>query len=858
VGYEDLQSIVGLTDDQVSQRLHDEGFNELPTSRPKSILGIAMEVIREPMVLLLVACGTVYLLIGREYVGDARMLLGCVFVVMGITIVQERRTERAIEALRDLSSPRALVIRSGQRRRIAGREVVRGDVIVLAEGDRVPADAVLRHALGLAANESLLTGESVPVRKSSSVDAMVMPRPGGEDLPFVFSGTLISSGQGVAEVLATGSRTELGKIGRSLQAVEQEQTLLQRETGRIVLNLAAFGLAVCAVVVVIYALTRGDTGQTWKEGLLVGLTMAMATLPEELPVVLTVFLALGAWRISQKQVLTRRMPAIETLGAATVLCVDKTGTLTLNQMSVRRLSAGGELFDVADAGRTHLPERFHELVEFGILASKREPFDPMEKALRELGDAYLARTEHLHENWTLEHEYPLSAQQLALSHVWQSTEDSQRVVASKGAPEAIADLCHLDAALTQRVLEQATAMANDGLRVLGVAKGLLGPTGLPHTQHDVHFEFVGLVGLADPIRPTVPATVRECYGAGIRVVMITGDYQGTAVNIARQIGLKSPEEVITGPELDQMGDEQLRERIDRVNLFARVVPEQKLRIVQALKARHEIVAMTGDGVNDAPALKAAHIGVAMGGRGTDVAREASALVLLDDDFSSIVAAVKLGRRIFDNIKKAVSYVFAVHVPILGLSVIPVIMGDWPVILMAVHVVFLELIIDPACSVIFEAEREEPDVMDRPPRDPQEGLFTMRSLGLSLIQGFSVLAVVLAVFVVSRWAGHAEADCRALTFVTLVVSNLCLILTNRSRSRTILTMFKEPNAALWWVTGGAIVFIGTVLRVPFLTNLFHFSRLHPTDLAICFVVGVASIGWFEILKIVTARRRVRPA
>ncbi|MBP8304466.1 MAG: cation-translocating P-type ATPase [Phycisphaerae bacterium] len=859
MGHEfDLQSLIGLTEEEAARRLGEEGYNELPGGQKRGILRIALEVIREPMFLLLVGCGTVYLLMGREYIGDALMLLGFVFVVMGITVVQERRTERAVEALRDLSSPRALVIRDGRRKRIAGREVARGDILILAEGDRVPADAVLRHALSLSANESLLTGESVPVRKSASGEALAMPRPGGDDLPFVYSGTLISSGQGVAEVLATGLGTELGKIGRSLQGLEQEQTPLQRETARLVRNLAAFGLAVCAVVVVIYALTRGDTGQTWKEGLLVGLTMAMATLPEELPVVLTVFLALGAWRISKKQVLTRRMPAIETLGAATVLCVDKTGTLTLNQMSVQRLYAGGAVFDVTDRSRRSLPERFHELLEFGILASKREPFDPMEKALRQVGDTYLAKTEHLHENWTLEHEYPLSPQQLALSHVWRSTARGRRVVACKGAPEAIADLCHLDEAQTRLVLDQATAMANDGLRVLGVAKGLLGPAGLPQTQHDVHFDFVGLVGMADPIRPTVPATVKECYGAGIRVVMITGDYPGTAVHIARQIGLKSPQEVITGPELDQMGDEQLQERIDRVNLFARVVPEQKLRIVQALKARHEIVAMTGDGVNDAPALKAAHIGVAMGGRGTDVAREAAALVLLDDDFSSIVAAVKLGRRIFDNIKKAVSYVFAVHVPILGLSVIPVIMGDWPVILMAVHVVFLELIIDPACSVIFEAEREEPDVMDRPPRDPQEGLFTMRSLGLSLIQGFGVLAVVLAVFVVSRWAGHAEADCRALTFVTLVVSNLCLILTNRSWSRTILTMFKEPNAALWWVAGGAVVFISMVLFVPFLRELFHFSRLHAGDLMLCLGAGVASIGWFEVLKIATARRRVARA
>ena len=852
----DVRHISGLSQSQVDQRLAEEGYNELPTGSRRSVFAIALEVVREPMFLLLVACGTIYLVMGREHITDAFMLLGFVFLVMGITVVQERRTERALEALRDMSSPRALVVRDGRQQRIAGREVVRGDFIILAEGDRIPADAVLRHTINLSVDESLLTGESVPVRKMASLDATEMARPGGDDLPHIFSGTLVTSGQGVAEVLGTGPRSELGKIGKALEGVEQEQTLLQRETGRMVRRLAVLGLSLCALVVVVYGLTRGN----WTHGLLAGITMAMATLPEEFPVVLTVFLALGAWRISRHRVLTRRIPAIETLGAATVLCVDKTGTLTQNRMSVRMLFAGGQVFDADDPVAKSLPETFHEILEFGILASKRDPFDPMEKALNELGGKYLAKTEHLHDNWTLIQEYPLSPGLLALSHVWQSPNGADFVIAAKGAPEAIADLCHFDAARQAELGRHVLAMADQGLRVLGAAKCHFRQADLPGGQHDFPFEFVGLIGLADPVRPTVPAAIRECYTAGIRVVMITGDYAGTAQNIARQIGLAKPESVITGPELDAMTDEELTRRIPDVNIFARVVPEQKLRLVNALKANRQIVAMTGDGVNDAPALKAAHIGVAMGGRGTDVAREAAALVLLDDDFSSIVAAIRMGRRIFDNIKKAISYIFAIHVPIAGLSAFPVFFSDWPLILLPVHVVFLELIIDPSCSVVFEAEQAEPDVMTRPPRNPLERLFSLKSISLSILQGASVLAVVLGILLLARYWGEtegvsramAEGTSRAMAFVTLVVANLGLILTNRSWSRTILSMFGAPNAALWWVLGGAATFLTIALCVPFVRRLFQFEAMHIGDVLLCLGAGVASILWFEALKWVRGR------
>ncbi|ABC76000.1 cation-translocating P-type ATPase [Syntrophus aciditrophicus] len=845
----DPKNFPGLSEAEAAKRLKEEGYNELPSSRQRSIWTIAFEVVREPMFLLLVACGIIYLFLGDVH--EALMLLGFVFVVMGITLYQERKTERALEALRDLSSPRALVIRNGAERRIAGREVVRGDILVVKEGDRIPADAVLLSCLSLLVDESLLTGESVPVRKSAAPCPDGMKRPGGDDLPFIYSGTLAVQGQCIAQVQAIGIHTEIGKIGRALQNVEPEESLLQRETGRLVRNLAVLGLSLCALVIVVYGLTRGN----WLHGFLAGITLAMATLPEEFPVVLTVFLALGAWRISQKRVLTRRVPAVETLGSATVLCVDKTGTLTENRMTVRKLFAQGEYCTIGNSAWPILPESCHQLAEFSILASQIDPFDPMEKAIRHLGDTSLAGTEHLHEDWTLVHEYALSPELLSMSRVWKSPNGRDYIIAAKGSPEAIIDLCHLDRKEAAELSRHISALADEGLRVLGVAEARFEPRALPDGQHDFIFEFLGLIGLEDPVRRTVPESIQECRSAGIRVVMITGDYPGTARNIARQIGLTLNDSLITGPELDSMSDEELQRRISEVNIFARVVPEQKLRIVEALKANGEIVAMTGDGVNDAPALKSAHIGIAMGGRGTDVARESASLVLLDDDFSSIVQAVRLGRRIFDNIRKAMAYIFAIHVPIAGMSLIPVLF-KWPLVLMPVHILFLELIIDPACSIVFENEKEEADVMKRPPRNPGEPLLNGRILAISLLQGVSVLCIILAVFIVSLYQDHGERDARALTFTTLIVANLCLILTNRSWSRTILGSLRSPNPALWWVIGGTLLFLGLVLYIPFLQDLFKFDRLHSSDLWLCLTAGIFSILWFEGLKLFNGLRGKR--
>ncbi len=838
----DPNDMHGLTHAEASLRLQIEGMNELPTARSRDIPAIALEVVRQPMFLLLLVAGTIYLLLGD--ISDALMLLGFVCMVMGITIYQERKTERVLEALRDISSPRALVVREGVAQRIAGREVVRGDILVLAEGDRVPADAALISCNDFATDESMLTGESVPVRKIGQPDALKLNPPGGDDLPFVYSGTLVVQGHGTARVLATGPHTELGKIGKALQVLDNETTPLQKEINRLVRNLAIIGTLLSLLLIMIYGLSRGD----WLHGFLAGITLAMSILPEEYPFVLIVFMAMGAWRISRHQVLTRRMPTVETLGSATVLCVDKTGTLTLNQMTVQQLIVGDASFVVA-ASHTPLPETFHELVEFSILASKTDPFDPMEKAIHALGKFYLTDTEHLHHDWSLVHEYSLSPELLALSHVWQASDRNEYVVATKGAPEAVADLCHLGEHQLPKLATQVNILAAQGMRVLGVAKASYRGREWPGVQHDFEFEFIGLIGLADPVRPTVAAAIKECIAAGIRVVMITGDYPATAAAIAQQICLPGKHDnIITGMELNQMDDATLRERIRHNNIFARMVPEQKLRLVKALKANGEVVAMTGDGVNDAPALKAAHIGIAMGGRGTDVAREAAALVLLDDDFASIVRAVRIGRSIFDNLRKAMAYILAVHIPIAGLSLIPLLLG-WPTVFAPVHIVFLEMIINPACSIAFEAEPAERNVMQRPPRNPQEPLFGRQVILLSLLQGTLLLLTTLLVLGYALHHGATEEEARALTFSTLVIGNLGLILVNRSWQLNIFSSLNSRNSALWWVVGGALSFLLLTLHLPFLRVIFHFAPLTPYQLALSVAAGLCSVLWFELLKLI---------
>ena len=823
----------GLSSVEAARRLDADGYNELPGDARHGLLATLWHTVTEPMFVLFVAASALYVVLGD--LREAALLLFAVAVVFTITVVQARRTERVLGALRDMTSPRALVVRDGVQRRIPGREVVRGDIVLLAEGDRVPADGLVLAGGAIECDESLLTGESVPVRKCIAEPARTaqFTPPGGDDLPVVYSGSVLVRGQAVVEIHRTGRDTELGHIGAALRAVKAEPTPLQREIARLVRVVASLALLLCAGIVVTIGAHRGD----WLGGFLAGITAAMALIPEEFPVVLTVFLALGAWRISQQRVYTRRLAAIEALGAATVLCVDKTGTLTENRMRVARLvDTAGASCDVE--GADCLPEDFHTLVEFGILASAVNPFDPMEQAFRALGERLLAGTEHLHANWTLAHEYAIAPAMLAMTHVWQAAGERDYVVAAKGAPEAILDLCHADTATVATVRARVNALAFDGLRVIAVARGRHAGDEWPAEQHDFTYQFLGLVGLHDPLRAEVPAAVRECRQAGIRVAMITGDYPGTAQAIARAAGLDAANAPLTGEDIAALDDAALAARITGTQVFARAMPTQKLRLVQAWIADGEVVAMTGDGVNDAPALRAAHIGIAMGARGTDVAREASALVLADDDFASIVQAVCTGRRIFDNLRKATSYILAVHLPIAGISLAPLVAG-WPLLLFPVHVVFLELVIDPACSLVFEAEGDERDLMTRRPRARGARLVDRATLLKSLLQGAAASVAVIVVYGLAlRYADEAQA--RTLGFTPLLVANLALIVLNRSPRRGWWANLVAPNPALRVVLAGAGLLYAATLLLPSLRTLFLFGWPGWRAIAAAIAAGLVAV------------------
>ena len=835
-------SMSGLSEVEAQTRLQSEGHNELPRQDRRTPLRIVLEVFREPMFALLLGGGFIYLLLGD--LKEALILLGFAIMSVAITVIQETRTERVLEALRDLTSPRALVIRDGARRRIAGREVARGDLVVLAEGDRVPADAVVVQARDLQADESLLTGESVPVRKIAATRIPASgARPGGDDQPFVYSGAMIVRGSGLAQVVATGPRSEIGKIGQSLHALKTEPPRLQVQTARLVRMAALGGGAVSVAAVVLYGTLRGG----WLDAVLVGITIGMSMLPAEFPVVLTVFMAMGAWRISKARVLTRRAASIETLGSATVLCTDKTGTLTENRMSIAELRLpDGDVFR-REATDATVPANFRELAVHGLLASAPVPFDPMERAFHEFAQDGLEEADGLPgPDWKLAHSYGLRPDLLAMTQLWQTDESTPAfVVAAKGAPEAIGRLCGLGQSGLDAVQQAVDAMAAEGQRVLGVAKATHEGDLWPESQLDFPFAFLGLVGLTDPLRPSVPAAVRECRSAGIRVMMITGDYPATACAIAQQAGLDASE-VLTGDAIEPLDESELARCARTASVFARIMPEQKLRIVQALKADGEIVAMTGDGVNDAPSLKASHIGVAMGGRGTDVAREASSIVLLDDDFGSIVTAIRLGRRIYDNVRKAMGFIFAVHVPIAGLALLPLVFG-LPIIFGPIHIAFLQMIIDPVCSLVFEAETDEEDIMRRKPRAANEPLFSWPLIGWSILQGGLAFGLVSAIFVIALHRGMPEDEVRALTFFSLVLSIVSLILVNRSFSTSLIAAFRRPNPTLAWILLTVTVILSLSLLWPAASALFRFGPLHADDLALTLAAGIVVLIVLETLK-----------
>jgi len=820
--------LTGLSTEEALRRLAADGPNVLPTSRSR-LTSLLLATLREPMFLLLLSAAALYLALGDLH--ESIVLLCMVGLTIGLTLFQEGKTERALQALRNLSSPRALVLRDGRAVRVPGDAVVCGDLLLVGEGDRIAADAVLLRSNGLRIDESLLTGESWPVMKSIGSEQLPKAVPGGDDLPFLWSGTLVLQGDGVARVTATGKGTELGRIADSLGRLGNEQSPLQRGAARMIRLLLIAGLAVSVAVTILLGMRHGE----WMPAILAGIALSMSLLPEEFPVILTVFPAIGAWRLSRVQVLTRRLAAIEALGSISVLCVDKTGTMTENRMRVEQMHVNGMLLQLRDGVRS-LPPPFAEVARFASLASKPRAFDPMEMAFHDLaGDP--PRSEPLRE-------YPLSPGLSAMSQVWANGVESDATVAAKGAPEAIGALCRLGSAELAAMRSAVDHMAEQGLRVLAVAQAAHRGAHLPDAQDGFRFRYLGLMGLADPLREEVPDAILQCHDAGIRVIMITGDYPLTAASIAQRAGLPCAN-VLSGNELDRLDDAALRRRLADATVCARITPAQKLRIVQMLKANGEVVAMTGDGVNDAPALKAAHVGIAMGGRGTDVAREAAALVLLDDNFASIVRGIRLGRRIFSNMRNAMSYVLSIHMPIAGMALLPALLG-WPILLYPMHIAFLELIIDPACSLAFENEASDAEAMRNPPRRPDAPLLDRNTIARAVLQGAMALFVVLVAYALAISA-LPEAEARAAGFAVLVTANLALIFSNLSRRRSALQGLRSRNRIPRVVAGSAIVMLLFVLYVPGMAAAFQFGTLSASAFLSACALGLASAAGYEAVK-----------
>jgi Ca2+-transporting ATPase len=837
-------ALTGLGSDEAARRLVRDGPNVLPSGARRGWRAIFWQAAREPMFVLLFAAGLLYLLLGEPREGI--LMFALVVATLGMTLYEEGKAERALDALRDLSTPRALVIRNGRRLQVDSRDVVVGDLCAIGEGDRVPADGLLVDGQDVQADESLLTGESAPVPKCPA-----RAGPGhavhsnADDSAALFSGTLVVRGHGVVQVTAIGAASAIGGIGQSLAALAPERSPLQRQMASVT---ARFGLGggALSLLLVVYQLFQGSA---LLEALLAGLALALAMLPEEFVVVLTLFPALGASRLARMNVLTRNLAAIETLGATTVLCVDKTGTLTENQMSVAALYASGLEWEAGVPPVQALPDGLAALLDVGMLASRTDGVEPMDQALHRLGAAFPDAVGGGREDWSLAREYGMSAALRAVAHGWHAGAGQAALVAAKGAPEAIAELCHLPAAASAPLLAAADAMAARGLRVLAVAQAAHDSRRWPEAVHEFDFEPLGLIGFADPLRSGVAEAVGECRAAGMRVMMITGDYPATALNIGQQAGLAATEP-LTGAQIAAIGEDALARRLAHTDICARIAPEQKLRIVRALQHSGEIVGMTGDGVNDAPALQAANVGVAMGRRGTDVAREAADLVLTDDHFASIVRAVRAGRHVYANMRKAMVYIVAVHVPTAGLALLPVMVG-WPVVLDPVHIVFLELVIAPACALAFENEPEDADLMQRPPRPRNIPLLDRGTLLPALAQGLIVLAVATATY---AWALAALAPehARAIAFTVLVAANAGLIFGNRSNSLTVLESLRQPNRVAWLVAGAALSALAAVLYLPPLGELFRFAVPQPLHVLAALLIGLCAALPFDLLKL--ARRR----
>jgi Ca2+-transporting ATPase len=794
----------GLNPSEVIESRKQFGINELEYKERKRYIQLLLDVLKEPMFLLLLTCGIIYFIIGEF--SEAVILLFWVIMVVFITFYQYSKAEKALAELKKLAISNAHVIRDGVQISIPSREIVPKDILIIHQGDRIPADGEIIEASNLSVDESILTGESLPVEKKEMNQY--------PEKSTVYGGTLVVSGRAFIKVSHTGKNSEFGKIGKSLKEIEIVPDKLQREMRGIVNRLFVLGALFSVFVIISYYLTRGD----FIQSLLNGIATAMAMLPEEFPVVLTVFLSIGAWRLSKINLLTRKPSAIENLGSITALCSDKTGTITENKMIVSSIYIQNELisFDEFQSKKAQITP----LIEASFFASHAQTIDPMERAIEA---CYKTIQLNLNKPLQLVKEYLITHEMTAMTRVLK-TEDQHLIVYSKGAPETILSLCKMEEVDQKRILEIVNDQARKGQRILAVAKTAWLTAELPNKQADFLLDFLGLIGFEDPIRQDVPKAIEECKEAGIRVIMITGDYPSTAESIAKKAGIIEVDSILTGSDLEKMDDQELGLKIKSIHVFARIVPNQKLRIIKALQSNGEIVAMTGDGVNDAPALKAADVGIAMGDKGTDVARESAALILLDDRFSTIVAAIRSGRKIMDNLEKAMTYILAVHVPIVGLTLLPAFFLELPIILLPMHIVVLELMIDPICSLAFESEKEEKNLMKRPPKNPRLTFFGRDKVLKSILIGLLLFLFTTLVYFGSLHFGFAANEIRTLTFSMLIFCDIFLVLSTLSKSRTIIQVLLEKNISLLVILFITLAFLLVMIENKYLNELFQFQQI----------------------------------
>lgn len=819
----------GLTDEQViaSRELH--GKNILQAKEQSSLAEALKEAFTEPMFLLLLAAGVIYFLLGES--GEGIFMIAAIFLVSAISVYQGSRSRNALEALKALNQSSARVIRNGREQRMPAEDIVQGDVLMIEEGEQMPADVRIIRANDLSVNESILTGEAFAIRKEE-----------GQPL---FMGTAIVSGMAYCEVTAVGNRTELGKIGKSLEQISVEKSPLQKQISSFVTKMAIVGAGVFLLVWGINFYHSRDV----LDSLLKGLTLAMSILPEEVPVAFTTFMAIGAWRLTKMGIIVKQTQTVETLGSASVICTDKTGTITENRMQLAMVY-------VHATKQTVPPELWQDdavrdVISTAMWASETEPFDPMEKALHEAYKTIAHRDER--PDYQMVHEYPLGGRPPMMTHVF-ANKKGERLIAAKGAPEAIISVSHLSAEESAQVTRQIEDLAGKGYRVLAVGRSTFIGAAYPEQQQSLPFTFLGLVAFYDPPKQNIADVFSTFYNAGIRLKIITGDNTATTLSIAKQAKFRGTEEALTGDDVTKMNEAELTEAVKRVNIFTRMFPAAKLRIINALKADQQVVAMTGDGVNDGPALKAAHIGIAMGNKGTDIAKKAASLVLTDDDLSKMTDAVAMGRRIYSNLKKAIQYILSIHIPIILTVTVPLLQGwIYPNIFTPLHVIFLELIMGPTCSIVYEHEPLEKNAMLEPPRPFTTTFLNWSELSTSVIQGLMITAGTLGIYLYAVHNNYDEPMTRTLVFTTLVTANIFLTLVNRSFHYSLFSTIRYNNWLLRAVLLISIVLSLAMIYIPPLAAFFQFSApaLQPLGISIGF--GILSVTWFEGWKFAKRRR-----